>query len=206
MAQMSLHRVLSELKMLDKRINGGISKLNVIGIKKGDKFLNPMSEETFSNEAKSDLESLETLIKRRYELKRALILANAENKVIINGMYITIAEAIDYKSIIEYKKKEYNRLHNLYTEAISKYEQEYKKNEVGLEKFILSLTGKDSSKISSDELSSLTATYNKSNEIKIVDPLSLKNKLDKLKEEIDEFENEIDSVLSEANAKFHVEI
>lgn len=206
MAQMSLHRVLSELKMLDKRINGGIAKLDVIGIKKGDKFLKPMSEETFSKEANSDLESLETLIKRRYELKRALILANAENKVSINGMFITIAEAIDYKSVIEYKKKEYNRLRNLYSEALEKYERECKKNEDGLEKFILTLTGKDSSKISSDELSSLTATYNKSNEIKIVDPLSLKNKLDKLKEEIDEFENEIDSVLSEANATFQVEI
>lgn len=206
MAQMSLHRVLSELKMLDKRINGGIAKLDVIGIKKGDKFLKPMSEETFSKEANSDLESLETLIKRRYELKRALILANAENKVSINGMFITIAEAIDYKSIIEYKKKEYNRLHNLYSEALEKYERECKKNEDGLEKFILTLTGKDSSKLSSDELSSLTEAYNKSNEIKMVDPLSLKNKLDKLKEEIDEFENEIDSVLSEANATFQVEI
>lgn len=206
MAQMSLHRVLSELKMLDKRINGGIAKLDVIGIKKGDKFLKPMSEETFSKEANSDLESLETLIKRRYELKRALILANAENKVSINGMFITIAEAIDYKSVIEYKKKEYNRLHNLYSEALEKYERECKKNEDGLEKFILTLTGKDSSKLSSDELSSLTEAYNKSNEIKMVDPLSLKNKLDKLKEEIDEFENEIDSVLSEANATFHVEI
>lgn len=203
---MSLHRVLSELKMLDKRINGGIAKLDVIGIKKGDKFLKPMSEETFSKEANSDLESLETLIKRRYELKRALILANAENKVSINGMFITIAEAIDYKTVIEYKKKEYNRLHNLYSEALEKYERECKKNEDGLEKFILTLTGKDSSKLSSNELSSLTETYNKSNEIKMVDPLSLKNKLDKLKEEIDEFENEIDSVLSEANATFHVEI
>lgn len=206
MAQMSLHRVLSELKMLDKRINGGIAKLNVIGIKKGDKFLNPVSEETFSKEANSDIESLESLIVRRYELKRALILANAENKVSINGMFITIAEAIDYKSVIEYKKKEYNRLHNLYSEALEKYERECKKNEDGLEKFILTLTGKDSSKLSSDELSSLTETYNKSNEIKMVDPLSLKNKLDKLKEEIDSFENEIDSVLSEANATFHVEI
>lgn len=203
---MSLHRVLSELKMLDKRINGGIAKLDVIGIKKGDKFLKPMSEETFSKEANSDLESLETLIKRRYELKRALILANAENKVSINGMFITIAEAIDYKSVIEYKKKEYNRLRNLYSEALEKYERECKKNEDGLEKFILTLTGKDSSKLSSDELSSLTEAYNKSNEIKMVDPLSLKNKLDKLKEEIDEFENEIDSVLSEANATFQVEI
>ena len=31
--KMTLHRVLSELKTLDKRINSGVSSLNVIGIK-----------------------------------------------------------------------------------------------------------------------------------------------------------------------------
>jgi hypothetical protein len=203
---MTLHRVLSELKTLEKRINGGIANLNVVGIKKGDKFMSVTSEDEFTANAKADVESVEALIKRRHELKRALILANATNNVTIGDLTMTIAEAIDYKGVVEYKENEYNRLNRLYREALSKYETENRKNEENLEKFILNMTGKESSKLDSQELEAMTKMYNKTNEVKLIDPINIKTKIDALRKEIDDFTSEIDAVLSEANATVCVEV
>lgn len=206
MATMTLHRVLSELKTLEKRINSGISDLNVISYKKGEKFMQPVTIDEFNKQAQASINSVEDLIKRRSILKSALIKANAENTVFINDKIMTIAEAIDYKTVISYKQSEYNRLHRLYTDIIAKCEAENRKNEEGLEKFLLTTTGKDSVKLSATDLECMTSVYNKSNEIKLVDPLNLKHKLDELKNEIDSFTSEIDAVLSEVNATVVVEV
>lgn len=204
--KMTLHRVLSELKTLEKRINGGIANLNVVGIKKGDKFMSATSEDEFTANAKADIESVEALIKRRHDLKRALIIANATHTVNIGELTMTIAEAIDYKGVIAYKEAEYNRLNRLYRDALSKYETEQRKNEDNLEKFILNMTGKESSKLESYELEAMTKMYNKTNEVKLVDPVNIKTKIDVLRKEIDDFSSEIDAVLSEANATVYVEV
>ena len=204
--KMTLHRVLSELKTLDKRINNGVAKLDVIGIKKGDKFLKPVSEDEFTSNAKADVESLEALIQRRYDLKRALILANATHTVIVNGMAMTIAEAIDYKAVISYKELEYKRLNRLYQEYLAKFENESRTNEEKLNNLILSATGKDSSKADASTVVALTKSYNETNAIKAVDPINLKQKLETLRNEIDGFMTEVDAVLSEANATVTVEV
>lgn len=204
--KMTLHRVLSELKTLDKRINSGVSNLNVIGIKKGDKFISPVSEEEFTNNAKSEVESVEALIQRRFDLKRALIMANATNKVVIAGKEMTIAEAIDYKTVNTYKETEYKRLNRLYQEALGKFETESRKNEEKLEQLILNATGKETSKADAATVESLTKSFNETNGIKFVDPIGLKQKLDSLREEIDSFQSEVDAVLSEANATVVVEV
>lgn len=206
MANMTLHRVLSELKTLEKRINSGISELNVISYTKGEKFMQPMTIANFEKQANSAVNSVEDLIERRRLLKSALIKANSTNNVFINGKTMTIAEAIDYKSVIVYKQAEYNRLHRLYTDIVAKCESENRKNEEGLERFLLASTGKDGNKLSSSDIECMTAVYNKSNEIKLIDPLRLKQKLDSLKNEIDAFTTEIDAVLSEANSTVTVTV
>ena len=178
----------------------------MIGIKKGDKFLKPVSEDEFTSNAKADVESLEALIQRRYDLKRALILANATHTVIVNGWSMTIAEAIDYKTVISYKELEYKRLNRLYQDYLAKFGNESRTNEEKLNNLILSATGKDSSKADASTVEALTKSYNETNAIKAVDPINLKKKLEALRNEVDGFMTEIDAVLSEANATVTVEV
>lgn len=204
--KMTLHRALTELKTLEKRINNGVDNLNVVAIKKGDKFSLPVSEEEFTKKAKADLESVEALIQRRHDLKKALIIANATNTVTVNGMEMTIAEAIDYKGVIEYKEKEYKKLNRLYQTALEKFEQENRNNEQKLEQFILNMTGKESTKLTPSELEGLTKMFNKTNEVKLVDPVGLKERVDALRMEIDTFTSDIDAILSEANATVTIEV
>ena len=203
-AKMSLHRVLSELKTLDKRIDDSLMKLDVIAIKKGKEFLTPHNEEDFSNTAKSDMESVEALINRRFELKRALILANSSTFVEINGNKMTIAEAIDYKNVIDYKRKEYRRLKSLFSAANSKFETVNSENEDLLKKLLISSTSND--KQNTEAIRTLTETFNKSNKVSFVDPINIQAKMKSLENEINEFDTQIDSLLSEANAITQVEV
>ena len=168
--------------------------------------LKTVSEEEFTNNAKSEVESVEALIQRRFDLKRALIMANATNKVVIAGKEMTIAEAIDYKTVNTYKETEYKRLNRLYQEALGKFETESRKNEEKLEQLILNATGKETSKADAATVEALTKSFNETNGIKFVDPIGLKQKLDSLREEIDSFQSEVDAVLSEANATVVVEV
>lgn len=203
---MTLHRVLIELKTLDKRIENGISNLNLVGLKKGDTFRQPMTEDDFTKKATADLESVEALIERRHALKRALILANATNTVEVNGKTLTIAEAIDYKTVITYKRAELKKLASLYADIMRQYNAAVESNESKLESFVLAMAGKESSKLTASELEQLTTTFNKTNKVEIVDPVGIKERLDSLKEEIDGFTCNIDAILSEANAVVTVEV
>lgn len=205
--QMSLHRVLSELKLIDKKINDKISSLELITVKKGDKLLRNINEEEFIKNAKSSYASVEALIERRYNLKNALIIANANNHVSINGRTLTIAEAIDYKNITEYKKNLLKVLKDQYSRAIRNYENEDLKNNNALEELIKTAVGNKNDNSESDALiKAMTDGYMSRNTLSYVDPISIKNQIDKLQSEIDEFDSEIDSVLSEANARVTVEV
>lgn len=205
--QMSLHRVLSELKLIDKKINDKISSLELITVKKGDKLLRNVNEEEFIKNAKSSYVSVEALIERRCNLKNALIIANANNYVIINGRTLSIAEAIDYKNITEYKKNLLKVLKDQYSKAIRNYENEDLKNNNALEELIRTAVGNNSDNSKSDALvKAMTDGYMSRNTLSYVDPISIKNQIDKLQTEIDEFDSEIDSVLSEANARVTVEV
>lgn len=205
--KMSLHRVLSELKLIDKKINDKISSLELITVKKGDKLLRNINEEEFIKNAKSSYESVEALIERRCNLKNALIIANANNCVSINGRTLTIAEAIDYKNITEYKKNLLKVLKDQYSRAIRNYENEDLKNNNALEELIKTAVGNKNDNSESDALiKAMTDGYMSRNTLSYVDPISIKNQIDKLQSEIDEFDSEIDSVLSEANARVTVEI
>lgn len=205
--KMSLHRVLSELKLIDKKINDKISSLELITVKKGDKLLRNINEEEFIKNAKSSYESVEALIERRCKLKNALIIANANNCVSINGRTLTIAEAIDYKNITEYKKNLLKVLKDQYSRAIRNYENEDLKNNNALEELIKTAVGNKNDNSESDALiKAMTDGYMSRNTLSYVDPISIKNQIDKLQSEIDEFDSEIDSVLSEANARVTVEV
>lgn len=205
--KMSLHRVLSELKLIDKKINDKISSLELITVKKGDKLLRNINEEEFIKNAKSSYESVEALIERRCNLKNALIIANANNCVSINGRTLTIAEAIDYKNITEYKKNLLKVLKDQYSRAIRNYENEDLKNNNALEELIKTAVGNKNDNSESDALiKAMTDGYMSRNTLSYVDPISIKNQIDKLQSEIDEFDSEIDSVLSEANARVTVEV
>jgi hypothetical protein len=103
--EMSVHRALRELKTLDKRINNSLQSIDFVVDVVGNKQPKGYNKvEDYENEVKSKYTQIQDLIKLRNLIKREIILSNATTKITINNIEMTVAEAIEMKSSIDYKK------------------------------------------------------------------------------------------------------
>lgn len=213
MEKITIHRILSELKTIDDRINKEISSFKPLTVKRGNNSLVstggrlPIPEEEFVNNAKSTYQSIEDLINRKFKLKSALTKANVNTKVTINGKEYTIIEAIEMKSIMDLKKSllyrmtlEINQSNKTYESTSAQVDSDFERM---LSTQVANITNKsDIQKVRDGYME----TFYKQNEVKMVDPLKCSDLANSLQKEIDKFLMEIDSALSEANATTLVEL
>lgn len=204
--KMSLHRALSELKMLDKRIYAAINSKKYIGYQIGSE--NPVgfkSKEELEDVIKSGYQSVTDLINRRNLIKSKLVLANATTKIEVAGVEMTIAEAIDQKEYIAYKESLLNELKREYAVNNQVIERELRDVEIRLDKRLESDLGKDH-KNKAQEVEQITESFMKRYKPNTIDPLNLQKEIDKLEKEITDFEVEVDATLSEINAVTFIEL
>lgn len=204
---MTLHKILSELKTLDKRIEKGISELDLISIMRGSKIVNsPITEDEFKIKSISSLQSVEDLIKRKFNLRSALLNANCSIKLSIAGNEYTIYQAIEMKEIMNLKKKELNKLSDLSRNANILYQRIVDRNDKDLEQQIqfFCQSAKDDAK--PDIVKQLTEQMNQLNGVTLLDPTNISDKIKSLEEEIDNFTMEVDAALSEINSITSIEV
>lgn len=211
MEKLTLHRLLTELKVIDDRISKAISKIPEFPIKRGNS-IEPESNSAYSEEEISvkiigSCVSVTDLIERRFKLKSALVKANSVTKVTICGKEYTIIEAIEMKEIIRDKQFYLNKLkelrnnqNSLFNKVNNKVDTDYERI---LEFQIKSLTNKGDIQKVREEFYS---TFYNQNKVTKIDPINLDKIIDDLSKEIDDFNVEIDASLSEINATTVVEI
>ncbi|GED72527.1 hypothetical protein BRE01_62290 [Brevibacillus reuszeri] len=204
--EISITRGLSELKLLDKRIQKGINETTFITSAIGQK---PVSGYTATKEYEQNTEknhqSIVDLIKRRQIIKSQIVESNAKTKVTISSKSMTVAEAIERKTSIQYDKLLLEKMRRDYIHAVNQVESKNEEVQLRLDKLLEANFGKDS-KVKDSEMDAISKPFKEQNEAKLVDPLKLKEKIDTLSKEIDEFESEVDFILSESNTitKIHL--
>lgn len=202
MSQMSITQGLAELKLLDKRINKCLGY--AVDWAQLRTKTNKVDEADLKKTAQSEYQSYMDLVKRRDTIKRAIVLSNAQTQVTIGTgpkkWVGTVAEAIEHKSSLTYKK---NLLEKM-VRNIDRIDAEYKEATEALEKrldgLLSSELGKDV-KTNPETITALRTSFMETNKIELVDPMDLKKMATDLDEEIDAFETNVDWVLSEANGK-----
>ncbi|MCP4369761.1 MAG: hypothetical protein GY797_16855, partial [Deltaproteobacteria bacterium] len=116
--EMTISRALAELKLLDKRIRGTIEKGTFAGLAQGKKSITGYeTNDEFIKTAKSSIQSAQDLIKRRQAIKSAIVNSNAKTEVTIADKKMSVAEAIERKSSIEYEKLLLQKLKTKYFSA-----------------------------------------------------------------------------------------
>src|SRR5690606_36145264 len=115
----SIAKALVEIKLLDKRINRVINDSVLAGYTVGKKIMTGFSNvEELEVRAKADYQSIKDLIKRRNDIKSAIVVSNANTYVEIAGNKYTVAEAIERKTSIEYEKDLLNKLKTTYANVV----------------------------------------------------------------------------------------
>ena len=201
--RMSVTQALPELKLLEKRIDKLESaiqdwcKVSHNGA--------PVDKDKHKKEVEAQLQSYLDLVKRRDAIKRAIILSNAQTKVKVGSFEGTVAEAIEYKLSIRFKRNLLDGMKQCLQAKREDYEKMKGQVEGRLERLLQSELGKDV-KTNPETITALTNSFRENNKVELVDPLDLAAKISGLEEEIDAFETNVDWVLSESNATTFLQV
>ena len=205
--KMTIHKALSELKILNSRIVKEMSNANFCGTKKNvDKIVNGVPVDAFEESVKSGYQKITDMIRRREAIKRAIYDSNAVTKVTIGDKEYSVAEAIEmnldgvelYSTLLE-------NLEMQYDQALKTVEKSNSDLQEKADKYIGVLYGSKEAK-SSAEAAKAADEYRKNYEVKIVDPIDIQKKIATLNDYICKFSSDVDSALSVSNAITEIEI
>jgi len=200
--QMTVHKALSELKIIGGRIDNVIEETTfVIANRHSNSKIHGVDIKEFVKTMKAKHQSIRDLIKRRDALKRAVVSSNAITKVTIAGMEFTVAEAIEMKNTgISYKEDLVSSMREQYDDAINKCARENDLLARKADEYIMGMyQSKDITKMSEDMQKARTE-YITQNTYELVESVKILEEIENLDEEIAGFASEVDSVLSVSNA------
>jgi hypothetical protein len=194
----SITRSLVELKTIDGRIHK-ITE-NGVFITYKTKYKNTRyTEEDFKKSAIADFQSLNDLIKRRDQIKNAIVLSNATTMVEIAGTKMTVSQAIEFKNTINYKSAMLATLKHQRQMVVVEVDAHRQKVQNKVDDNIRIICGKDA-KPDAATLKMVTDGITAGDPIDVYDPLNIDKVIDGLEKEIEDFKANVDFVLSESNA------
>lgn len=208
--KMTIHRALSELKVLDSRISKSINEINPIGAKQKDKLVNGThDEETFISNAQSKFESINDLITRKTKIKSAIVESNSKTQVTIGEKTMSVADAITFKDVVSFKKQLLSKLaqeNNKVLALVNKNNEGINNQALENARIMLGREGDSKLTPSDKDVEAVMSPFVERHKFTTVDPLQIEKKIEELEREIEGFTTEVDAVLSESNAITFIEI
>lgn len=207
--QMTVHKALAELKVLDSRINNEIGKYHfVVPNKHSNTKIGGVPISDYADEVRNAYKSIRTLINRRNAIKRAVTRSNAVTVVKIDGAEYTVAEAIDMKSMgVAYLNALRNVLESQYSNAkLNADKNNGEKLEMRTDEYIKSMYQGADMKNLSDEIKKVREDFVVAQTVELVDPINAAKEVEAIGKEVDAFMAEVDSALSVSNALTTIEV
>jgi tetrahydromethanopterin S-methyltransferase subunit G len=206
--QISITRALSELKVLQKRFEKEVRNLSVISIRHGQILMDNSSirPEDFREAAKSQLQRIEDLQKRIFEIKTKIQQSNAITVVKIGSREMTVLEALVKKSVLENQKDLLAKLKSALVTSNHLHEKAISTNEARVSKQLEDATKNTSVKLDPEIEKEIKKSVESLYPIEVIDPCKISDKIKELEEEIEDFENNVDFALSESNALTQIEV
>ena len=202
--KISITRALSELKLLDSRINRAIEEIKfaVCVTKKTNLNIN---KNDFTAQTTAAYQSINDLINRREKMKAAIMNSNAVTKVKIGAKEMTVSEAIEMKHTIQYKKYILEKVREQRLSVTKEYENHKTKVKQAIDANITQICSRDV-KPDPATVQDLTDMMWKNDPVEVFDPVGMDNLVSSLTAEIEDFELNVDFALSEANSLTQIEI
>lgn len=204
--RMTIHRALAELKTLDARIEQAISAgIFCVANKNSNTKIAGSSIEDFKKLMQGDFDKVRGLIDRRNVIKSAIVQSNAITDVVVGGVTMKVAEAIERKSAIQYDRNFLYQLQRQFKKSNGEVNTENEKLPQKLETYLQSvLGGKDNR--SAEDVKLHTDSFMKNNTYDLIDPNQLNKATKELENSIFAFDVDVDATLSESNATTFIEI
>lgn len=206
--KMTVHEALCEIKLMDSRIQKAISNaVFCVGNKASNTKIDGTDIKEYCDNMKSSYQKITDLYKRNEAIKAALSQSNAATNITVAGKEMTVAEGIYMMQHgMNVKKVLLRAMEDQYSRCVRTVQDNNRIVEgERLDKFIASTFG-NKEKADPKDLAQATETFLKQQRYELVDPLKIKDEIDKLETEIAEFSAKIDSAIQISNATTYIEI
>lgn len=207
--KMTVHKALVELKTMDSRITKAISATHfVVANKHTNDKINGISVKDYCEQMKSAYQKAHDLISRRNAIKRAVVLSNANTKVVVSGVEYTVAEAIEMKNHgIGYLQSLLTKVNSDY---VSAQRNANTNNGSALEsradEHIRNMYGNTDMKNASEEAKKARADFIEAQTFELVDPIKVRDEIERLEKIINDFTIDVDAALSVSNSRTEIEV
>lgn len=206
----SVQRALSELTILDKKINDFSSENHrfTTYLKSGKMVRGHQDKDRFAREAKRYLDSLVDALDRRARIKSAIVQSNAVTKITVAGKEMTVAEAIEMKNSIATQETIVYRMKYDLGKTQEAAERNRNNANARLESRIDELTrreGRNGEVNLEDEISALRAIHDKTQVFEVFDPANITDVIEELSNFATTFRRDIDLALLESNVATEIE-
>lgn len=198
----SVTQALSEIKMLDKRIQ----RLTTETVFISTATKNNQRKDDMVHKAVSNYQQLRDLMEFRKRVKCAIVMSNATTSIDVGTQTYTVAEAIERKSSIQLDKQLLETMRRQRANVdreINVNNQEAKRN---LQRLLEQNFGKDNTKTDPTSLSQTEDAFWTNNRWEKIDPLKLDTQIERLTDDIEMFDKNVDFALSASNSQTKVTI
>lgn len=200
---MTVHKALSELKVLDARIRKETRGLSfAVANKHGNLKISGVPVAEYIERSRDKYKSVRTLINRRNAIKQALTNSNAETKVTIDDREYSVAEAIDMKNFgVTYLRDVLNIMETQYSFAKNAADLENgEKLDRRADAHVQAMYEGADMKNMSEEIRKTRENFIQSQTVEVVTPIPVEEEMTKLRDYIDAFTVNVDAALSVSNA------
>lgn len=207
----SIARLLVEYKTLGKQIEDAIKSAIFIGVaRKNDGMAQvmgrPESVAELEELIKSKYQRITDLMGRHSKIKAAITLSNATTNVTICGNTMTVADAINLKQTIEkIEKPLVEAMRRQHKDSASTFDMLSAKLSTEVNKLIDDANGKDR-KADQEGLKAAIEIRKQMGSPILIDPIKLRDLIDKKQKESEDYLAEVDFALSESNARTELEV
>lgn len=207
--KMTVHQALCEIKVSDKKLSKVFEGLDVVAANRANaKKVNGIDPTEYANNAKSEYQKALDLIKRNVAIKKAVNEYNAKTIITVGGKDYSVAQAIymmqhgisEKKSLIKVLT---NRLRDV---ELRLHDENGRSLDEAAERNAVIQFGSAKENKKAAEYLDFINNYKEQNQYVLVDPLNIREEIEKLQDDVDAFESNVDSAIQVSNATTEITI
>lgn len=209
--KISVTRALSELKKTGDQL-GRLSASAVYvsaTVGRGDRqrtLSGIRTPEAERREIQGNFDQFNAVFQRRRAIKSALVKSNATTMVTIAGETMSVAEAIEMKRTMEFRRQQVNYMKNQLNLANAQINAHNLTLNQEIEANLSSIYGSEKNRLDQSIYQSVAGPKLEAREAAVLDPLNISERIKELEKVIEIYDTELDFTLSESNARTEVEV
>lgn len=207
--KISITRALATLKSLDKELQAINTATVFVEVQRGKasqaKATGGRAVSDVEKAIQSNFDKVDSLLKRRTEIKAAIVASNATQTITVGGKTMTVAAAIELKSSVENMQSIVGVWKYQLTQAEARIDSENQQMQAAIDASVAAVGGKDKT-LDAATIEAISAPQRAAKEASLINPKDIRARIESMEAQIKSITLDLDYELSESNARNQIEV